>query len=144
VVIYVLDASALLRLLDGESGSDRVTEIMKAQRSGAAYAVVSAIHWGEIVGIFYKRHGLPGATQNIAALESLGLAVIPVTAERAKKSARIKAEWKIPYADAFAVELATVSPDCILVTADFDFKPAEFQISIEFLPTKQHREPSAR
>jgi hypothetical protein len=38
--------------------------------------------------------------------------------------------------DAFAVELASSAPDRILVTADFDFKRASRDVTIEFLPAK--------
>jgi hypothetical protein len=45
-------------------------------------------------------------------------------------------EHGIPYADAFGVELAGDSTEHILVTADFDAKPAADRIRIEFLPPK--------
>ena len=57
-------------------------------------------------------------------------------AERAVRASLIKLKRKIPYVDAFGVELAAESPDRILVTADFDLKPATKDIKIEFLPTK--------
>jgi len=47
-----------------------------------------------------------------------------------------QAETQISYADAFGVELASDSPDHILVTADYGVKPAEQDIRIEFLPIK--------
>ena len=52
------------------------------------------------------------------------------------RSALTHVTLKIPYVDSFAVELAS-QPNHILVTADFDFKPAANIISIEFLPTKR-------
>ena len=47
---------------------------------------------------------------------------------------RLKRE--IPYVDAFGVELASDSRDHVFVTADFDFKPASRDVTIEFLPAK--------
>ncbi len=64
---FVLDASAVIRLLDGEAGSQRVRWILRK---------------------------------------------------------------------AFGVELAADSAEHILVTADFDVKPAERDVHIEFLPVK--------
>jgi len=46
MVTYALDASAILRFLDGEAGSERVAEIIKDCLVGRHKAVVSAIHWG--------------------------------------------------------------------------------------------------
>ena len=50
--------------------------------------------------------------------------------------APIKLNRKIPYVDAFGVELAAESSDRILVTADFDLKPAIKDVKVEFLPRK--------
>jgi hypothetical protein len=38
--------------------------------------------------------------------------------------------------DAFGIELASGSRDQLFVTADFDFKPASRDVTIEFLPAK--------
>jgi hypothetical protein len=61
---------------------------------------------------------------------------VSATAERATRSAIIKVSRSIPYADAFGAELASDSTRHILITADFDFRPAEDDIAIEFLPPK--------
>jgi predicted nucleic acid-binding protein len=136
MVTYVLDASAILRYLDGEAGSERVTAIIKEHLAGKGRAVISAVHWGEIAGIVRKRHGAAGMGAALSRLSAFGLEVVPVSAERAVNSAVIKQERKIPYADAFGVDLAGDSADHVLVTADFDVKPAKLDVRIEFLPLK--------
>lgn len=133
---FVLDASAVLRYLDGEAGTDRVGDILDQHAFGTAEAIISAMHWGEVIGIFYKRHGIHEAESRIARLRALELTVAPVTGERAERGAKIKLQHRIPYVDALAVELAANTPECVLVTADFDMKPAESFLAIEFLPTK--------
>jgi hypothetical protein len=62
--------------------------------------------------------------------------VVAVTAERAVNSAVIKQGRKIPYADAFGVDLAGDSAEHVLVTADFDVEPAKQDVRIEFLAVK--------
>jgi predicted nucleic acid-binding protein len=136
VVTYVLDASAVLRYLDGESGAARVAEIIKAHLAGSCQVVVSAIHWGEIAGTVYKRHGRAGMDAALSRLSAFGFEIMPVTGSRAMNAALVKTERKIPYADAFGVDLAGDSPEHVLVTADFDVKPAEGDVRIEFLPAK--------
>jgi predicted nucleic acid-binding protein len=136
VVSYVLDASALLRYLDKEEGAIRVAQIFKGQFLGRHRVLVSAIHWGEVAGVVYKRYGEDAVEVALSRLLSFGVEVIPVTAERAVNSALIKARKKIPYADAFAVDLATDSSDYVLLTADFDVEPARHDVAIEFLPVK--------
>ena len=61
---------------------------------------------------------------------------MPPTAARAVRAALIKVSRKIPYADAFGVELVSESSDRVLVTADFDLKAAARDVKIEFLPRK--------
>lgn len=72
----------------------------------------------------------------LSRLSAFGFDIVPVTGERAVKSALIKVERKVPYADAFGIDLAGDSAEHVLVTADFDVKPAEGDVQIEFLPVK--------
>jgi predicted nucleic acid-binding protein len=136
MVTFALDASAILRYLDGEAGSKRVAEILKGHVAGRERAVVSAIHWGEVAGVTCKVHGKNAAEAVLSRLLAFGLEVIAVDGERAARAAFLKVETKIPYADAFGVELAASEPECVLVTADFDLKKASDRAKIEFLPRK--------
>jgi predicted nucleic acid-binding protein len=136
MVTYVLDASALLRYLDDEAGAERVEQIIKGHIAGKNHVAMSAVHWGEVAGVVWKRHGEAGKGVALSRLSAFGIEVVPVTGERAVNSAMIKQERKIPYADAFGVDLAADSPEHVLVTADFDVKPAKQDVRIEFLPLK--------
>ena len=136
MVTFVLDASAILRFIDNEIGVERVSQTFQAAILGNAQVVISAIHYGEVIGVSYRRGGQPLAEKTAAQLAELNIQTIPVDQARAAKSAVIHISRKIPYADSFAAELTSDSPDHILITADFDFKPAENDIAIEFLPPK--------
>jgi len=136
MVTYVLDANAVLRYLDREAGFDRVSEIIKQHLAGHVRIIMSAIHWGEVAGITCRNHDRATADLVLVRLFSLGIEIVPATGERAVRSALIKLERKIPYADAFGVELASDSPKHVLVTADFDLKAAAKDVKIEFLPRK--------
>jgi predicted nucleic acid-binding protein len=136
MVTYALDSSAVLRYLDDEPGSERVTEIIKCHLDGSCKAIISAVHWGEIAGVTCKIRGRSTMDRVLARLESFGLDVVPASTERAVGAALIKLNRKIPYVDAFGVELAGDSADHVLVTADFDLKPAAKDVKIEFLPSK--------
>jgi len=72
----------------------------------------------------------------VSRLSEFGLQVIAADGESAVKAALFKLKRRIPYGDAFGFVLAEVGPDRILVTADFDFKPANRDVTIEFLPAK--------
>jgi len=136
MVTYVLDSSAVLRYLHSQAGSDRVAEIIEKHLAGDCQAVMSAAHWGEVAGITRKLYGLREMEQVLSRLGALGLEVVVVDGGRAVRAALIKVETGIAYVDSFAVELADSGLDRVLVTADFDFKAAQREVQIEFLPAK--------
>jgi predicted nucleic acid-binding protein len=139
VVNCVLDASAILRYLDDEAGAERMTEVMEGCFAGENRVFVSSVQWGEVACALHKRHGVQSMEAALTGLLAVGVEVVPATQQRAVRSGIIKATRKIPYADAFAVELASDSPDCLLITADFDLGSARRDVKIEFLPTKKVR-----
>ena len=136
MVTYVLDSSAILRYLDNEAGAARVSEIIKSHLTGRCEAIVAAPQWGEIAGITCRVHGRRAMELVLSRLSAFGLQVIPADADRAVGAALIKLERDLPYVDAFGVGLAAEARDRVLVTADFDFKPASRDVTIEFLPAK--------
>ena len=136
MVSYVLDSSAVLRYLDGEAGSDRVAEIIKDHLAGRCKAVICSVHWGEIAGQICQRRGEPAMELALSRLGAFGFEVVPASADRAVRAALIKLKRKIPYVDAFGLELAADGVDRVFVTADYDFKPARRDVKIEFLPAK--------
>jgi PIN domain nuclease of toxin-antitoxin system len=136
MVTYVLDSSAVLRYLHNQAGSDRVAEILKGHVAGDCEAVTPAAHWGEIAGITYKLYGKRGMEQVLLRLGAFGLRVVAVDGDSAVRAALIKADTGLPYVDAFGVELVGRGLNRVLVTADFDFKAAHKDGTIEFLPAK--------
>lgn len=136
MVAYALDSSAVLRYIDDEAGADRVAEIIKGHLAGRHRVIISAIHWGDVAGVTCKTRGRAAVDLVLSRLFGLGFEIVPATAERAVRSALIKATRGISYADAFGVELASESSEHVLVTADFDLKAAAQDVKIEFLPRK--------
>lgn len=125
----------MLRFLEKEAGADRVEAILRDHLSGKASVIASALHWGEVAGRAYRMRGRAAADLALQRLLGLGISVIPATADQAVQAALIRADYKIPYVDAFGVALVS-APNHIFVTADFDLKPAAKLAKIEFLATK--------
>ena len=98
--------------------------------------LMSAAHWGEVAGITRKLYGLREMEPVLSRLGAFGFEVVAVDGGRAVRAALIEVETGIPYLDSFAVELAARELNCVLVTADFDFKAAKRDVKIEFLPAK--------
>lgn len=96
--------------------------------------LISAVQWGEIARIVYKRQGAKAVPDALTRLLALGVEVVPVSAQDAVGAAIVKNTLRLSYADAFAVVLAQEHQHSVLVTADYDFKLAEHLTLIEFLP----------
>lgn len=136
MTVFVLDSSAVLRYIDNEAGGDRVNAIFKACVRRQAEMRISALQWGEVAGYLRRQLGASGGKRALESLLPFELQIIPATSERAVRAAELRSDRKIPYIDAFAVELAMDSAENVLVTADFDFKCVEDLARIEFLPAK--------
>ena len=136
MTVFVLDSSAVLRYIDNEAGGDRVNTIFKACVRRQAEMRISALQWGEVAGYLRRRLGASGGQRALESLLPFELEIFPATSERAERAAELRSDRKIPYVDAFAVELAMESAENVLVTADFDFKCVEDLAQIEFLPAK--------
>jgi PIN domain nuclease of toxin-antitoxin system len=136
VTVFVLDSSAVLRFLDTEAGADHVENILISHAAQSAEIAISAVQWGEIAGCVRKRLGPSGQDQVMEKLSRFQPSIVAATGERAVHAAAIKIDRGLPYADAFALDLAMDSTDHVLVTADYDFKAVDDLAHIEFLPQK--------
>lgn len=131
---FVLDASAVLRWIDGEAGGQRVAEILDASESNRIY--LSVLRYGEVVVSLLRRNKPDLVDELKYVLHRLSIVLVDANAESAESAAGLKAAHKLPYVDAFAAALAQSLQDATLLTADFDFKTVEHLLTIEFLPTK--------
>ena len=132
----VLDASALLRFVDGETGSERVEDLLNRARLGTVDLRMSAVNWGEVVYCVLKAHGLGQARKLLPKLRSMPISIVAADAERAERAAAFKHSYRVPYADAFAGSLA-LDQHAELITADHDFKVVPVDVlKIDILPVK--------
>jgi predicted nucleic acid-binding protein len=136
MVTYVLDSSAVLRYLDDEPGANRVAEVIKSHLAGSCEAAISALHWGEVAGITCKKRGSQAMEAVLEGLRAFGIRVVDVDGSRAVRAALIRVKGKVPYVDAFGVELTAEAKNRVFITADFDLKAASRDVNIEFLPAK--------
>src|SRR5579863_3262983 len=118
---YVLDASAVLDLLDNGPGAGRVERLLKeADRSGNPL-LASVANWGEVFYHSWQRHGEQSARETMADLSRLPIRVVPVDLPQALKAGELRALHGIPYVDCMAASLAALN-GATLVTADRDFE----------------------
>jgi predicted nucleic acid-binding protein len=131
---FVLDANALFGFFEGR----RIVAEKMRQLLGEALRLdlplmISAVNWGEVFYITWRRHGEAIARDVEAKLQELPIAVVPVDRERASRSGALKEKHRLGYADAFAAELA-MERGAWLVTADPEFSKLGKGLLVYSLP----------
>jgi predicted nucleic acid-binding protein len=113
-----------------------VDAIIRECLAGGARSFVSAIQWGEVAANVRKRFGAVFELRAVNRLLATDIEIVPVSVEQAVRAANLRADRKISYAGAFALDLAMQSAQHVLVTADYGFKVVDNLARIEYLPTK--------
>ena len=131
---YVLDANALMGFFESRTGTTtRVRRLMEEAFREDSPLFLSAINWGEVFYVVWRRHGSAKAYEAETRLRQLPIAVIAVDQERATRAAALKQKHNLGYADSFAAELA-IERGAWLVTADPVFSKVGKGLSVYSLP----------
>jgi predicted nucleic acid-binding protein len=118
---YVLDANAVLDLIEAGPGSRKVERLLQSALQQQSSLLISVLNWGEVFYLLWQRRGEETARRTVASLSRLPLRIIPVDLSQALKAGEIKAVHKIPYVDCVAAALAVLQ-QATLVTSDRDFE----------------------
>ena len=131
---YVLDANALSGFFEDREGTAaRIERLLSEALSQSLPLLMSAVNWGEVFYIAWRRHGEAFAHQAEARLRELPIWVIAADRERASRAGALKQRHGLGYADAFAAELA-IERGAWLVTADPEFQKIGKALSVYALP----------
>ncbi|MBN2394517.1 MAG: PIN domain-containing protein [Anaerolineae bacterium] len=130
---YVLDAWALLALLQGEEpAASRVKQLLRAAPEADVERFISIINLGEVVYRVGKVKGEAEAWKTLEQIRRLPLTVLPASEKAVFAAVKFKMLHAISYADAFAVAAAE-DLAAILVTGDPELAPLKSNIQIEML-----------
>jgi predicted nucleic acid-binding protein len=129
---YVLDASAVLDLLENGPGAERVAQILAAADKQENNISMSVLNWGEVFYNVWQHHGEEAARSTIAELSRLPIDIVPVDQEQGLKAGEIKALHKLSFVDCVAGSLAELR-NSTLVTADRDFQRVGRRIRVLWL-----------
>lgn len=133
---YVLDANALVGLFEDREGTaGKVERLLEEALRQDLPLLMSAVNWGEVFYIAWKRHGESKAREAETNLQEMPVAVIAADRERATRAASLKQKHNLGYADAFAAELA-IDQKAWLVTADPEFEKVGKMLSV--YPLRHH------
>jgi predicted nucleic acid-binding protein len=128
---YVLDSWALLALLNAEEpAASRVRQLLHAATADDLLVALSVINLGEIFYIVGRGRGISAAEQAVATIKATGLQILPADESAVLAAARLKAQHRIAYADAFAMAAAE-QLGAVLVTGDAEIVGLMGTVQIE-------------
>lgn len=130
--VFVLDSFALLAYLGGEAGRGRVEQVLEEAGQARCRVLLSLINLGEVLYIVEREACLAQAQAVLAAIEQLPIEILPASREAVLAAAHIKANYKVTYADAFAIAAAQALDGCVL-TGDPEFQIVEGFVRVEWL-----------
>ena len=130
---YVLDASALLDLLENGPGAARVEQVLHAAHRRENRLAMSVMNWGEVFYNIWHHHGEGAARAEINRLSRLPIEIVEVDQEQALRAGEIKILHKISFVDCIAAALAELRKS-VLITADRDFQKLGRRIQVLWLP----------
>lgn len=131
---YVLDANALVSVFEARPGAaEKVQALLRDALHKEIPLLMSAVNWGEVFYIAWRRHGEAKAREAEARVRELPILIMAVDKDRASRASALKEKHGLSYADAFAAELA-IECGASLVTADPEFTKLGRSLSVYSLP----------
>jgi len=130
--IFVLDTFALIAHFEAEPGGEKVSQLLIDAGNGEITIAMSLINVGEIFYIITRQQGISKAEIMLDDLRAFPITFYEATENRILAAARLKAEYPISYADAFAASLAQ-ELGASLVTGDPEFKTIKEKLSLFWL-----------
>jgi ribonuclease VapC len=128
----VLDSWAIVAFLEEEPAAERVEEIIISSLDSNKHLLISVINMGEVWYSIARAHSSREADNAVRKVISAGLEMVAADWEMTLQAARIKARYKLAYADCFAAALA-LSRDAELVTGDPEFRQLKNELNIVWL-----------
>ena len=130
----MLDSWAILAWIQNEPGATAVEEVLEEARGRATQASWSVINAGEVYYQLQRRQGRDLAERfwAEALFGRLPLQIVPATNARVRAAARLKGEFRVSYADAFAMALA-LELGQPLVTGDKEIRRAAELAGLELV-----------
>ena len=126
---YVLDTFSVLAYIWGEPGEEKVRELLLRSRDRKVELFLSDINLAETYYLIGKRGGKEEANRLISMIVRWPLYLVEGNKKVALIAGRVKADYALSFADAFAVATA-LDKRARVVTGDEKFRKIEDMISV--------------
>ncbi len=129
---YLFDSFSLLALFQNERGADTVYDVLQEMAQLRTAPLICVINLGEIIYITKRRFGDRRKIETLGHIYRMGFDILPATDEIVFKAAELKAQYRIAYADCFAVACA-IDNASIILTGDPEFHQVENLVGIKWI-----------
>jgi len=127
------DSEPLLAFFLGETGGEIVSDCLTKIHSKEIEGFISVINLTEVYYILYRLNPSK-ADETCRALSHIGMTVLPVEDDDLwRNAARIKAQYSLSLADAFAVATAEKQKSTLVVGSDREFD----RLTVKFLKIRE-------
>ena len=130
----IFDSYALIAHFLKEKGHETVSELLSEMSVEERQGFIPAINVGEIYYILHRKFSEKTAEESIQVVNTMNIEIIEPNLDMVLAAAKLKARFKMSYADAFAAAL-TISKKGTLITGDKEFKHlvGETHFKVEFI-----------
>ncbi len=118
---FVLDSFALLAFFRDETGADDVEKLLNEAAEDKHELYLTVVNAGEVYYMSSRKDSTSKATQVWEAMEKFPLHFIVADMDITLAAAKIKANYKLSFADAYAAAL-TIQKKATLITGDDEFQ----------------------
>ena len=113
--VAVVDTWAALAFLRREGSADTtMRRYLKRADSGNLRLLMNLVNLGEVYYRMIQLAGVDNADERLRLLRKLPIEMVPVREPLAMEAGRIKAQYRVSFADAFAVATARVEDGAVL------------------------------
>jgi ribonuclease VapC len=132
---YVLDSFAMIAFFEDEVGSEPVSKLLRKVAKQKIRAYMTVINWGEMYYCTARVQGEDAAERVLRQFNKYGIQLVEADQGLTYEAAKLKARFKIAYADCFAAALSS-KLKATLVTGDPEFRELETDVSIQWIGQK--------
>ena len=130
---YVMDACALIALMNEEEGSKVVEKILADADKDLAKIRMHSVNVLEVYYDLYQRHGKIAADEELVKMRDLPILINgEIDDELIKEAGRLKITYKISLADSFALAEAIIWGGKLVTSDHHEFDIIETKENVEF------------
>jgi predicted nucleic acid-binding protein len=129
----VLDAHALLAYLEKEPGYEIVKAAFLDAVDKDTKLLMTSVNFGKVYYIIMRECGQQKADEIEKVIQSLPIEIVDVDMTLAREAAKLKAKYRISYADCFAASLTKIARKGELLTGDKEFDLLKNVVKIHWL-----------